>query len=156
MTVHSPRDRTWSLPRSKRRPPGGEAEPKRDRPDLTWIRPSLDGSRIRIGLDRTDSQDHSGHMKTVSVSDLKASLSRYLREVRRGGEVQILRRGVPVARLTAISPQAKDEDGRRERLIRAGVIRPGRGNAQTLLTTPLLKLPASILGALDEERDDRL
>ncbi|HEY7514112.1 MAG TPA: type II toxin-antitoxin system prevent-host-death family antitoxin, partial [Vicinamibacteria bacterium] len=41
-------------------------------------------------------------MTRVSVTDLKAHLSRYLREVRRGGEVQILERGVPVARLTAL------------------------------------------------------
>ncbi|MDD9980998.1 MAG: type II toxin-antitoxin system prevent-host-death family antitoxin [Gammaproteobacteria bacterium] len=36
-------------------------------------------------------------MTTASVSDLKANLSRYLREVRRGGEVQILDRGAPVS-----------------------------------------------------------
>ena len=38
-------------------------------------------------------------MQTASVSELKANLSRYLREVRRGGEVQVLNRGTPVARL---------------------------------------------------------
>ena len=31
-------------------------------------------------------------MSTVSISDLKANLSRYLREVRRGGEIQVLDR----------------------------------------------------------------
>ena len=36
-------------------------------------------------------------MTAVSISDLKANLSRYLREVRRGGEVHVLDRGAPVA-----------------------------------------------------------
>ena len=38
-------------------------------------------------------------MKTASVTELKANLSSYLRMVRRGSEVQILERGVPIARL---------------------------------------------------------
>jgi len=37
-------------------------------------------------------------METASVSELKAHLSKYLRMVRRGGEVQILDHGRPVAR----------------------------------------------------------
>jgi prevent-host-death family protein len=45
-------------------------------------------------------------MTTVSVSELKAHLSRYLREVRRGGEVQVLDRGRPVAGLTGVSDAA--------------------------------------------------
>ncbi len=48
-------------------------------------------------------------MTTVSISDLKANLSRYLREVRRGGEVQVLDRGAPIARL--VPPVAKDDRG---------------------------------------------
>ena len=42
-------------------------------------------------------------MTTVSISELKANLSRYVREVRRGGEVQVLDRGAPVARLVPTS-----------------------------------------------------
>lgn len=42
--------------------------------------------------------DHHGPMQ-LSVSDLKARLSQYLQEVRSGGEVLVLDRGVPVARL---------------------------------------------------------
>ncbi len=96
-------------------------------------------------------------MRTVSVSELKARLSRYLREVRRGGEVQILDRGVPVARLTGL-PAVSDgrDEERRQRLIRAGILRPGTGDASAVLATPPLKLPASLLEALDEERADRM
>ena len=95
-------------------------------------------------------------MTRASVSELKAQLSKYLREVRRGGEVQILDRGVPVALLIAI-PSGEGrapDDERRERLIRSGVLRPGTGDATAVLAKPLLKLPG-LLKALDEERRDR-
>lgn len=96
-------------------------------------------------------------MSRVSVSDLKANLSRYLREVRRGGEVQILERGVPVARLTGLpSFAAPHDDERRERLVRAGVLRPGAGEAAKILGEPPLEVPTSVLAALAEERADRL
>ena len=90
------------------------------------------------------------------MSELKAQLSKYLREVRRGGEVQILDRGVPVAVLIAISSAEGllPDDERRERLIQSGVLRPGTGDATAVLAKPLLKLPG-ILKALDEERGDR-
>ena len=39
---------------------------------------------------------------TSSISELKANLSRYVNEVRRGGEVQILNRGIRVARLSSV------------------------------------------------------
>jgi prevent-host-death family protein len=38
-------------------------------------------------------------MKTVRIAELKARLSEYLREVRRGGTVTILDRETPIARL---------------------------------------------------------
>ena len=68
-------------------------------------------------------------MKTASVSDLKANLSRYLREVLRGGEIQVLDRGVPIARLVPLAPAGAGQDkARRQELISAGVLRPGSGN----------------------------
>ena len=38
-------------------------------------------------------------MATASASDLKANLSRHVRVARRDGEVQVLDRGTPIARL---------------------------------------------------------
>ena len=94
-------------------------------------------------------------MTTVSISDLKANLSRYpLREVRRGGEVQVLDRGAPVVRL--VPPAANDGEGTRERLIGAGLLRPGKGGAAAILDEPPLVLPVSISEALTEDRMDRL
>ena len=92
-------------------------------------------------------------MATASISDLKANLSRYLRVVRRGGEVQVLDRGTPVARL--VPPTASDDGGARERLIAKGVLRPGKGSAAAVLDQPPLALPVNLSEALAEERADR-
>lgn len=92
-------------------------------------------------------------MTTVSISELKANLSRYVRRVRRGGEVQVLDRGRPVARLV---PAIADGGEARARLITLGVVRPGRGGAAAILDEPPLTLPVSISEALAEDRADRL
>ena len=95
-------------------------------------------------------------MANVSISELKANLSRYLREVRRGGEVQILDRGLPIARLSRIERDPGRDDDRRARLVAAGVLRPGEGDASAILSRQPLELSTSILEALAEERADRL
>ena len=93
-------------------------------------------------------------MTTVSISELKANLSRYVREVRRGGEVQVLDRGTPVARLVPLATE--DTRGGRERLISQGLLRPGQAGAGAILDEPLLELPVSVSEALAEDRNDRL
>lgn len=94
-------------------------------------------------------------MTTVSISELKAGLSHYLREVRRGGEVQVLDRGKPVARLVAPAVEDNDDDDLRTRLISAGVIRPGKGGMARILDEPPLALDARLSEALAEDRADR-
>lgn len=93
-------------------------------------------------------------MTTASISELKANLSRYVNEVRRGGEVQIPDRGIPVARLvptaTGNIPKALD------RLVSPGLMRPGKGDPAVVLKDPSSELPLSILDALLEDRGDRL
>lgn len=93
-------------------------------------------------------------MSKASISELKANLSRFLREVRRGGEVQVLDRGKPVARL--VPADAGDDRGVRESLISQGLLRPGKADAAAVLDEPLLVLPVSLLEAQDEDRNDRL
>ena len=92
-------------------------------------------------------------MSSVSVSELKARLSHYLHEVRRGGEIQVLDRGNPVARIV---PLAGSGDKNRERLISSGLLRPGRGNPAVILDKEPLKLPVNISETLAEDREDRL
>ena len=95
-------------------------------------------------------------MSAVSISELKANLSRYVREVRRGGELEVLDRGVPVARLVAVGAGSEGFDQSRKRLIGSGVLRPGAGNARAILDEPPLVLPVRISDALLEDRADRL
>lgn len=84
-------------------------------------------------------------MTTVSVSELKAKLSAYLREVRRGGEVVVLDRGEPVARLTGLRTGSSDGlDVHRRRLIRAGIVQPGSGNVVACLDEPPLELGVAV------------
>jgi prevent-host-death family protein len=100
-------------------------------------------------------------MKTASVSDMKAHLSRYLRLVRRGSEVEILDRGVPVARLVGL-PGASESSGPRDRerldrLVKAGILRRGNGSVRAILADPPIVAARADLGrALAEDRADRL
>lgn len=66
-------------------------------------------------------------MKAAKVSELKASLSKYLARVKRGEEVLVTERGKPIAKLVPITP-AEDEDSEWARLRemeRQGLVRIG-------------------------------
>ena len=92
----------------------------------------------------------------MSVSDLKAHLSQYLRIVERGSEVQILDRGVPIARLVAVTG-AGAADGRLDRLVAAGIVRKGTGAMREFIAAgPIVAGDADVQGALAEDREDRL
>ncbi len=60
----------------------------------------------------------------VSVRDLKAKLSRYLKDVRAGRDVVVTSRGRPLARLLAVPEEAGEEPTGEELLRRLKVI-PG-------------------------------
>jgi prevent-host-death family protein len=96
-------------------------------------------------------------VKTVSVSELKENLSRYLRRAQRGGEIQVVNRGRPVARLIGLRGAELDDDERRERLVAAGVVRAGDSSVATALPKSPLRVPGLNLSAsLAEERGDRV
>jgi prevent-host-death family protein len=94
-------------------------------------------------------------MKTIGVAQLKAHLSRYLYIVKHGQEIVITDRGVPVAKIVPLAAAVHD-DSRRERLVKAGLLRPGSGRARfTRFRVP--KGPREgygVLRALLEERDE--
>lgn len=96
-------------------------------------------------------------MRSVSVTELKANLARYLRAVRRGGEVEILERGLPIARLVALPGAREGDRARLERLAKAGILRRGSGDLSWLLASPTLSAPgADVSRALEEDREDRV
>ena len=95
-------------------------------------------------------------MTLVSITELKARLSHYLREVRRGGEVQILDRGRPIALLVGVPATGDENKGGRLRLIRAGVLRAGGGDTQTVLAVAPLKVPEGLSRPLADDRADRI
>ena len=92
-------------------------------------------------------------MTTVSMADLEANLSRYIREVRHGGEIEVLDRGTPVARIT--SPVTGSSNARDE-MIKTGVLTPGNGRAREILDNPLIKLHGGLSAAVIEGREDRV
>jgi prevent-host-death family protein len=94
---------------------------------------------------------------TASVVQLKARLSEYLRRVKAGSDLVITERGLPIARIVPLDAETR-RAGREERLIRAGLLRPGRpgGVRKELLTGPKSKM-TGVLEALiaNREEDER-
>jgi prevent-host-death family protein len=66
-------------------------------------------------------------MQIANLSDVKNDLSRYVAQVRRGGSVRILVRGVPVADLVPIEQGSErgSEDAQLAELERLGLARRG-------------------------------
>ena len=65
-------------------------------------------------------------MQTVSITQLKNSLSAYLRDVKAGEEVLITDRGRPIARLAPVSSSDSMEEHLDE-MERKGLLRRGTG-----------------------------
>ena len=93
-------------------------------------------------------------MKTASVSELKANLSKFMRVVKRGGSVQILERGVPVALLSGVAGTVPDR-ALLDTLVEAGLVRLGTGDASAVLSKRPLTLKEPLSPLLDDERRDR-
>ncbi|MBI4604110.1 MAG: type II toxin-antitoxin system prevent-host-death family antitoxin [Planctomycetes bacterium] len=92
-------------------------------------------------------------MTTTPVAELKAKLSKYLKQVKAGQEVLVTERGVPVAKLVPLEAAHK-RGSRRERLASAGLLRLGRGRVRKALLTPPKGTVTgkTVLEALLEER----
>jgi prevent-host-death family protein len=92
----------------------------------------------------------------VAVAELKAALSRYLAQVKGGGEVLITERGKPVAKLVPLTRDASDLPPHLLDLERAGIVRLGTGR----LPDGFWKLPrprdpkGRLLKALLAEREE--
>jgi antitoxin (DNA-binding transcriptional repressor) of toxin-antitoxin stability system len=66
-------------------------------------------------------------MKRANIGELRNHLSRYLEHVRGGGEVLVLDRDRPVARIVAPLGAVEATDDRLARLGRRGLVRVGTG-----------------------------
>jgi prevent-host-death family protein len=95
-------------------------------------------------------------MKKASITEAKNNLSALIDSVKGGSPVLIVDRGRPVARLEPVTIGSEsDHEGRLARLIREGVVRPGRGRLPKMMfpdQPPRLKAGASAVSALIEER----
>ncbi len=63
-------------------------------------------------------------MKTANIAELKNGLSKYLAEVKRGGEVLVSERNVPFAKIVPFSYDEDDYDAEERDLIARGILRP--------------------------------
>lgn len=60
-------------------------------------------------------------MKTANIAELKNSLSKYLAEVKRGGEVLVSERNVPFAKIVPLN-QTDDYDAEEMELVAKGLM----------------------------------
>jgi prevent-host-death family protein len=93
-------------------------------------------------------------MKTATITQAKNGLSALIDRVKGGESILILDRGTPVARLEPITSGGSD-DGRLERLERAGLIRRGVAAPPVDLIMqpgPVVRGGATVVDALLEER----
>ena len=89
-------------------------------------------------------------MKVINVTELKAHLSHYLRLASRGARVTVKDRDEPIAEL---GPPQADPVSWRDRLTRAGRLRPGTQRWNALRITPLSR-PVNIQTSLRAVRED--
>ena len=96
-------------------------------------------------------------MQTTSITELKNSLSAYLRNVKAGEEVLITDRGRPIARLVPISPSDSIEE-RMDDLERRGLLKRGTGKLpEDFWEMPRPKDPEGLVlkGLLQEREEGR-
>ncbi len=99
-------------------------------------------------------------MKKASITEAKNNLSGLIDGLKSGSPVLIVDRGRPVAQLEAVSSHVDAQnDGRLDRLVRAGVVRPARGAMpKSILSTPPPRAKggtSALKTLLDERRTSR-
>lgn len=94
-------------------------------------------------------------MRRATITQAKNGLSALIDQVKAGESILITDRGVPVARLEPPPTASSDDDGRIDRLVRAGLATRGTGETQGLLDRPLVKTidGSSVVDIVLEERE---
>ena len=90
-------------------------------------------------------------MKTAAVAELKASLSKYLAQVKGGGEILITERGKPVARLVPVIRETSSFPPHLLDLARAGLVRLGLESRIAARLDTNISLPAVGQGVIGIE-----
>ena len=90
-------------------------------------------------------------VKTTPISVLKAALSEHLDAVRRGEEIIVTDRGLPIARIVPVEG-ATATDSRLARLVREGVVAPPRKPPSGRRKPPKGRRASGVLAALLAER----
>lgn len=94
-------------------------------------------------------------MQTVSIAELKAHLSEYLRRVRAGEEIVVCDRSVPIGKLVPLSLD-EELDAEELELVAAGVLRlPAESDARAKKKRGARIDADRVLEALDADRDGR-
>ncbi len=91
-------------------------------------------------------------MRSVSISNLKNHLSRYLRHVRSGEVVVVLDRERPVAEIRRIDAASSDRLGN---LVARGIVRAGDPQALASYSPPVPASAGVLEALLDERRTSR-
>ena len=95
-------------------------------------------------------------MKMAKIAELKNGLSRYLHHVREGGEVLVVDRDQPIARIVSLqhgrAAESEDEAEWLTRLERRGLVRPGAGGLPDWLDRQPARIKGSVLKDLLAER----
>jgi antitoxin (DNA-binding transcriptional repressor) of toxin-antitoxin stability system len=94
-------------------------------------------------------------MKTIGVRELKAHLSRVLREVSSGDSFLVTDRGRVIAELRqpgAVSAAASDEDRALARLAATGALRVAERPRPTYRASPISSKKGTAAGLLDADR----
>jgi prevent-host-death family protein len=98
-------------------------------------------------------------VKKASLTEAKNNFSALIDQVKTGSPILIVDRGRPVARLEPVAALGSDDDSRLARLVRDGIVRPGRAPLpKSLVETkpPRLRKGASgVKALLDDRRDGR-
>ena len=96
-------------------------------------------------------------MRTVNVATLKNNLSSYLRDVRRGEEILIRDRKVPIAKIVPLSATDDDTDAELMELAAVGLIKLGKGPLpESFFSLPGPSIPLeTIVKIIRAERDER-
>lgn len=100
---------------------------------------------------------HNVHMRSVNIAELRRGLAGYLKRVRRGEEVVVRDRNVPIARIVPLAAEEEDFAGQLRQLAALGLVRLPRKrfDVEKILGLPAPGIPASALrAAVEADREE--